>query len=166
MKPFKIFLIRSNTMSVNPNAVQLLSGKYQQYATLLAQRADIDSKIMIVATDIAQITSAAFVNAPIGGIEETPPAPVAPAPVAPVKKAKAVVAEPAPKVEAPVVEAPVAELKVPTLEEANAMVQAVVASKGAAVLQSEVQIQKYTPFTGLTDELKAEFYAALVKANA
>jgi hypothetical protein len=159
-------------MSVNPNAVQLLSGKYQQYATLLAQRADIDSKIMIVATDIAQITSAAFVNAPIGGIEETPPAPVAPASkVAPVKKAKAVVAEPAPKVEAPVVEAPVveapvAELKVPTLEEANAMIQAVVASRGAAVLQTEVQIMKYTPFTGLTDELKAELYAKLVKANA
>ena len=154
-------------MSVNPNAAQLLSGKYQQYATLLAQRADIDSRIMIVATDISQITSAALINAPIGS---QPPIAETPTP-APAKEAKteAKVVKKAPEEAKPQVKPPETEVKeesrVPTMDEANALVQEIVAKKGAAVLQSEIGIQKYTPFTGLTDELKAEFFAKLQQVN-
>ena len=59
-------------MAPNPNAVQLLHSKYQAYGQLLQARADIDTKLIIVATDINQITSAAMANAAVASIPTEP----------------------------------------------------------------------------------------------
>ena len=58
--------------NVNPNAEQLLASKYQMLINLIQERADIDSRIMIVMTDVSQITGATFANAPVGALEGGP----------------------------------------------------------------------------------------------
>ena len=132
--------------------------------TLLAQRADLDSKLLILATDISQIVGAAFVNAAASGasIPEQPAQQPAPKKE---KKVKPVVEQPVveqPVVELhvvgqPVVEAPPAPVtKIPTQDQLQELVNKVVAEKGATNLGPIAS--QFGPFGGLTDEQKVEFY--------
>ena len=68
-------------MSENPMSVELLVTTYKQIGTLTAQRADIDSKLLILHSKVGQIVACASVNAPVAvppaeGVSEnttTPP---------------------------------------------------------------------------------------------
>jgi len=157
-------------MSPNPNAVQLLQTKYAIYTRLIQERADLDTRIMIVATDISQVTSAAFVNAPIGGIEDTPdvgeevPAPAPKKKAA--KKAAPKKAEAAPIVDEGEDQAATTILEVtPSVDEAQVLAGQVITKHGVGKMQ-ELKISERGPYDSQSDDMKRETIQILTDALA
>jgi len=160
-------------MSENPMSVELLVTTYKQIGTLISQRADIDSKLLILHSKVGQIVACAAVNAPVAvppaeGVSENTAVEPAKKPAAKKVAAKKVVAKEEPKAEPVVekVEAAPSDGEAPMESgDVNVLVQELVLKKGSQAM-SFMTTESWGFYGEMDDEKKKAFVVRLKEEMA